>query len=95
MGQAKARGTFEERKAQAVIRRQEEVAQRAKRRALEAAERRRQASERQRLLSPQERKEAVMVAGSGPSRMDVAALLGIAMGAAAPLLVVDRERKPE
>lgn len=87
MGEAKRRGTFEQRKAQSAIRRQEEDARRAEERATRAVERRRQASERQKLLSPQERKEAVM------SRMDVAALLGIAMGAAAPLLVVDRERK--
>jgi len=90
MGQAKARGTFEQRKALAERRRQEREAA-----VIEAENARRaKAAERKALMTKEERKEALMVAGSSAiGRAELAALLGIAMGAAAPLIVVDRERK--
>lgn len=81
MGEAKRRGSFEERKAQSVVRQQAEDARRAEQRAMMAAERRAQAAERQKLLGPQELKEAVLTAGGAQeANMLLAAIIGLGIG---------------
>lgn len=83
MGEAKRRGSLEDRKANAIARRQAEEARRAEQRARRAAELRAQASERQKLLSPQERKEAVLTVGGGhEANMLLAAMIGLGIGPA-------------
>lgn len=82
MGEAKRRGTFEERKAQGIARRAAEEARAAEERARIKVERRRQASERQKLLRPQERKERVLVVDDGHS---AGLMLATALAAFAPM----------
>lgn len=89
MGQAKRRGTFDQRKAEAIERqrREADALSEKHRRELEARKER----ERVRIaaLPPRERKEAVFVADSSPrTRL----MLAAALAASAPLLVVDPER---
>lgn len=79
MGEARRRGTLEQRVAQAVIRRQEEDARRSEERARIAAEQRRLASERQARLSTHERKEAVMVADGGSRGRNLSLIAALAM----------------
>lgn len=84
MGDAKRRGTREQRVAQAIERRKLEDAARHERYQREEAERRARIA----ALPAQERKEAVLTGGGGGmSRLALAALLGVA----APILIVDRE----
>ena len=76
MGEAKRRGTFEQRVAQAAERKKERERIEAEELARLRSERRRQASERQKLLGKHERKEAVLTTGSGPSKEDLMDALG-------------------
>lgn len=87
MGQAKARGTFEERKAQAIIRRQAEDAQRSEEYRQRRLREREEASRRQQLIG----KDGPVLVGGG-ERYETAAMLALAMGAAAPLLVLGDKR---
>lgn len=87
MGQAKARGTFEERKVQSILRRQAEDARRSEEHRQLMLRQREQAAERQKLLSAEEHKEQVLLVGDGGHRV-TAAMLALALGASAPLLVV-------
>ena len=81
MGEAKRRGSREQRIAQAVERRaQEDAARLEASRAAQAAE-----AERIRNLPPEQRKEAVLVAGGGGSRRH-GLLLAAALAASAPFL---------
>jgi len=84
MGEAKRRGTREQRIAQAIERRRQEDARLHERHQREEAERRARIA----ALPPQERKEALMVSSRGPSMLQLAAMLGLA----GPLLIVDRDR---
>lgn len=83
MGEARRRGTYEERVLQGVARRMEWERQRAEERERLRIERRRIASERQKLLSPQERKEAVLAVGDAHVN---SALLAMMLAASAPRL---------
>lgn len=83
MGEAKRRGTLEQRIAQSADRqRQEDAARRAQFQREEEAQRARLAA-----LLPQERKEAVLM-GSGGHHTRL--MLALALAASAPLLIVDR-----
>lgn len=94
MGEAKRRGTREQRVAQAIERNKVEDAKREAERIARAAERRERAAERQRLLNTQERKEGVMLVGGGHDPALLRAVLAGALAAAAPVLAVDTSRVP-
>lgn len=90
MGEAKRRGSFEDRKAHSIARQQAEETRRAEERARIDVERRRLAAERLKLLSPQERKEAVLVGGGGHnSRLMLALAAGLMAAPSVPMLIVD------
>lgn len=85
MGEAKRRGTREQRVEQAIERRKVEAAEREAQRLREIREK----HERVRNLPAEERKEAFLAGGSS-SRHRL--LLAAAMSAAAPLLAIDAPR---
>src|SRR5689334_9787435 len=82
MGEARRRGTKEQRIAQAIARRKLEDAARS-------AQFKQREAERIARLTAQERREAVMIASGGSRHLD-RALLASMLGASAPLIVVDR-----
>lgn len=84
MGEAKRRGTLEQRIAQSVERRKVEDAARS-------VEFKRREAERLAKLPPQERKDVILAGGGGRhhSRM----MLAAALAASAPLLIVNPTRK--
>jgi hypothetical protein len=90
MGQAKLRGTFEERKAAAIVRQQAEDLAEAERQRQRAIQRRQEASERQKLIS---REDGPVIVQSGRGAHITGAMLALALGVSAPLLISDRERK--
>lgn len=88
MGEARRRGTREQRIAQSVDRRKQEEARLHEQHQIEEAARRARIA----ALPPEERK--AMIVGGGPSRLRLAALLGLA-ATAAPILIVDRKEGPD
>lgn len=80
MGEAKRRGTREQRIAQSIERQKREDAARS-------AEFKQREAERIAAMKPQERREAVL-AGGGGSMLGRAALMAASMAAAAPVLIV-------
>lgn len=82
MGQAKLRGTREQRIAQAIERKKQEDERRHEQ------YRRHEAERRARLLALPPEARKVVLLGGGPSRLRLAAMLGLA----GPLLIVDRDK---
>jgi hypothetical protein len=94
MGEAKRRGTREQRIAQAIERKKAEDAALHQRYLAKEAERRERERTRLAALPEERRREAVFISGGGSHRshLALAALLGL--GASAPLLMVDTELSP-
>jgi hypothetical protein len=91
MGEAKRRGTFEQRKAQGIIRRQEAWAKEAEERARIKAEQRREAEEYRKRRDAENSVAPVLVAGGGDThhhtRMLLASMAGL-LAAPAPMVVL-------
>jgi hypothetical protein len=96
VGEAKRRGTFEQRKEQGIARRQAEEAAAAEERARIRAQERMRASERQKLLGPQARREAVLATGGTHLHaMLMAAAFGGALAAPSPDPIIVFEKRDD